>query len=303
MKRARQAPVNDLPLFAKPSAVPAQAAPPRSQPRTPRSPGSDRWRHPRTWTAIAGLLLFFAGVWLMIPVGGDPDLAESRPADRSLPTIVVDAGHGGHDNGAARNGLREKDLTLDTALRLERKLRARGFPVVMTRRDDRFLELAERGDIANRIPRALFISVHFNDNITAAGEGVETYYASEKVSPPQEGWSFAGLFFREKPEAPPADNGLAFATAVQGSVVGALKVTDRGVKVGRYAVIRQTRCPAVLVEGGFINNPKQAKLISRPAYRDKLAEAIAQGVADYQRQRTLELKKPKLAQVVSQPPR
>lgn len=295
MKKARQAPVDDLPLFAKPSTAPAQAAPPRSRPRTPRSPGSGRWRRPRTWLAIAGLALFFAGVSLMIPRGGDPDVAGFQPADTSLPTIVVDAGHGGHDNGAARNGLREKDLTLDTALRLEKKLRARGFPVVMTRRDDRFLELAERADSANRIPRALFVSIHFNDNISASGEGVETYYASDKVPPARESWSFAGLF-REKPEAPPADNGQAFAAAVQSSVVGALKVTDRGVKSGRYAVIRQTRCPAVLVEGGFINTPTQAKLISRPAYREKLAIAIAEGIADYQRQRTLELKKPKLAQ-------
>ena len=102
--------------------------------------------------------------------------------------------------------------------------------------------------------------------------------------------------FKEKPEAPPVDNGLGFARAVQGAIVGAISVADRGVKQARYAVLRQTRCPAVLVEGGFINNPAQAREISKPAYRDKLAAAVADGIADYLRQRTVEARKPKLAQ-------
>jgi N-acetylmuramoyl-L-alanine amidase len=83
---------------------------------------------------------------------------------------------------------------------------------------------------------------------------------------------------------------------VQGAVVGALGVIDRGVKQARFVVVRQTRCPAVLVEGGFINNPTQAREVSKPAYRDKLAAAIADGVEDYQRQRSIEARKPGLAQ-------
>lgn len=211
--------------------------------------------------------------------------------DNGLPTVVVDAGHGGHDGGAARNGLREKDLTLDTALRLEKKLRVLGFPVVLTRRDDRFLELGARSDIANRHPRALFVSIHFNDNVAAVGEGVETYYAGEKTPVAEEGWSFAGLF-RATPEPPPADNGMAFAQTVQASIIGALGVTDRGVKAARYVVIRQTRCPAVLVEGGFINNPAQARQIAQSAYREKLATGIADAVAAYQRKRAQEAGRP-----------
>ncbi len=212
-----------------------------------------------------------------------------------LPTVIVDAGHGGQDGGAAGNGLREKDLTLDTALRLEKKLRALGFPVVLTRRDDRFLDLTERSDIANRHPRALFVSIHFNAIAKAVGEGVETYYAGEKVPVAQEGWSVAGLF-RPTPEPPPADNGLAFAQLVQAAMVGALGATDRGVKPARYLVIRHTRCPAVLVEGGFINNPAQARQIMQPEYREKLATAIADAVAAYQHRRTEDAKKPVLAQ-------
>jgi N-acetylmuramoyl-L-alanine amidase len=211
-----------------------------------------------------------------------------------MPTIVIDAGHGGHDNGAARNGLCEKNLTLDTALRVEKKLRALGFSVVLTRRDDRFIDLAERAAIANRISRALFVSIHFNDNATVNGEGIETYFASEKIAPPSEGWSLASLF-RERPEPAPGDNGRGLADAVQSSVIGSLKAINRGVKPGRYAVLRHTRCPAVLVEGGFINNPAQAKEVSHPAYRDKLASAIANGVLDYHHQRTAPLRNPQLA--------
>lgn len=253
------------------------------------APGG-RWR--RRWRRFAflvvALLLASAGMIAWLALLGEPLLIFSH--DNGLPTVVVDAGHGGHDGGASRNGLREKDLTLDTALRLEKKLRAQGFPVVLTRRDDRFQELGERSDIANRFPRALFVSIHFNDNVAAVGEGVETYYAGEKVPVAQEGWSIAHLF-RATPEPPPEDNGMAFAQTVQAAVVGALGVTDRGVKSARYAVIRHTRCPAVLVEGGFINNPAQAKQIGQPAYREKLATAIADAVATYQRQRARDANK------------
>jgi N-acetylmuramoyl-L-alanine amidase len=257
------------------------------------APGG-RWRRRRAWLAflVVALLMAGAGVIVWRGLNGEPLGIFSN--ENGLPTVVVDAGHGGHDGGAARNGLLEKNLTLDTALRVEKKLRALGFPVVLTRRDDRFLELGERSDIANRIPRALFVSIHFNDNVAAVGEGVETYYAGEKVPVVQEGWSVAGLF-RATPEPPPADNGMAFAETVQTSVVGALGATDRGVKSARYAVIRHTRCPAVLVEGGFINNPAQAKQIAQPAYREKLATAIAGAVEAYQHQRALDAKKPVLA--------
>ena len=244
---------------------------------------------------MLGLGLLVAGAWLLIPRGPDEEAVTGGTGSFEMPTVVIDPGHGGHDNGAARNGLQEKALALDTALRLEKKLRARGFPVVLTRREDRFLELTGRSDVANRIPRALFVSIHFNDNATAAGDGVETYYASEKTLPGIGGWSLVA-WFKEKPEAPPADNGLGLARAVQDAVVGALGAVDRGVKPARYVVIRQTRCPAVLVEGGFLNNPEQAREIAKPGYRERLATAIAEGVSAYQRERMLEARKPGLAQ-------
>lgn len=227
-----------------------------------------------------GLVMLLVGLWLLIPRG----LQTGDGADwqKMVPVIVVDAGHGGHDNGATKNGLVEKHLTLDTALRLEQHLKKRGFTVIMTRKDDRFLELHDRANVANKQRRALFVSVHFNDSTTGSGDGVETFFASEKVAP-----SSAG-FFSKPVEPPPADNGAGFAQFVQQSIISRLGVKDRGIKGRQFAVVRHTRCPAVLVEGGFVNNAAEARKLANPRYRDQLAAAICEGVVAYHNHRTQE---------------
>ena len=240
-----------------------------------------QWKSPRTWLPVVALAMLVTGAWMLIPRGMEDETRLPAP-DRSLPTVVVDAGHGGEDSGASRNGLREKDLTLDVARRIERRLRSQGFPVVMTRRDDRLVSLLERSQVANRIPRALFISIHFNDSSTGAGEGVETFYAEQKDAFSDDGWSFAKIFRRRR-EAPPLDQGASFARSVQMSMVSNLSVADRGAKPRQLSVVRRTRCPAVLVEGGFLNNPADARKIAREDYRDRLAEAIADGTVLYYR--------------------
>jgi N-acetylmuramoyl-L-alanine amidase len=277
--------VEGLPIF---TARKAAASPPAKT-------GRGRWFWLRNSTAALGLALLLAGAAMLIPSGPDGEFVRAPSRGKGRITVVIDAGHGGHDNGAARNGLREKDLTLDTALRLESKLRKRGFAVVMTRRDDRFIDLAERCAVANRIPRALFVSIHFNDNATASGDGVETFYASAKTTSSDAGWSLAG-WFTERPEPSPMDNGLGLARAVQNAVIAGVGAVDRGVKQANFAVVRLTRCPAVLVEGGFINNPVRARRIAMPEYRERLAEGIAEGVSEYQRQRLIETQKSRLAQ-------
>lgn len=236
---------------------------------------------------FALLISVLIGLWLMIPKGEKPETPVNM--ETMVPVIVVDPGHGGHDNGATRNGLVEKQLSLDTALRLERLLKKRGFTVVMTRNDDRFLELYERAQIANQFPRALFVSVHFNDSSTGTGEGVETFYATDKVT-----GSFGGLL-SGKVEAPPADNGAGFAQTVQKLVASRLGVLDRGTKAGQLAVVRHTRCPAILVEGGFVNNVLEARKLKEPAYRERLAAAICEGVVAYHNQRVLEASQRKVA--------
>ena len=244
----------------------------------PRRPSGKGFRF-KSLLPHLGLVLLLLGLWFAIP--RKPREVAPGDMESAVPVIVVDAGHGGHDKGASRSGMMEKDLALDTALRLERLLIARGFKVVMTRRDDRFLTLFERSQIANEIPRALFVSVHFNDNATASGEGVETFYASEKVV-----GSGTGLFAK-RVEPPPADNGAGFAQAVQQSLVSRLGVMDRGIKSRPLAVVRHTRCPAVLVEGGFMNNPVEARRLKDTGYRERLANAVAEGVAAYHQSRVL----------------
>jgi N-acetylmuramoyl-L-alanine amidase len=236
-----------------------------------------------TWLPVVALVMFVSGLWALVPPRGE-NVTGLFEANHALPTIVVDAGHGGGDGGAFSNGLREKDLTLDTALRLERHLRAHGFPVVMTRRDDRFLELFERAQIANGIRRALFVSIHFNDSSTGTGEGVETFYAEQKAPFSDDGWSLAGMF-GDKRDVGVLDTGEEFARTVQASLVGHLGAIDRGAKPRQLAVVRLTRCPAVLVEGGFLNNINDARKVSREDYRERLAAAIADGVAAYERGR------------------
>lgn len=237
-----------------------------------RLPQPSRWRKPSTWILpLLGVLALLAVI-----VARMPRDEAFPPSDGRLPTIVLDAGHGGHDSGATENGLVEKMLTLDTALRVERRLKQKGYPVVMTRRDDRFLELYDRSQVANALPNALFVSIHFNDNTSQSGDGVETYYAERKV-----GWvpSLTGGAGGTSPCS-------ALAQAVQSAMVKGLAATDRGVRARQLAVVRYARCPAILVEGGFINNPAEARKIAIPQYRDVLADSIVAGIVEFQIQRT-----------------
>lgn len=199
-----------------------------------------------------------------------------------FPTIVIDPGHGGKDEGARANGLREKDLSLDVALRVEKLLTAFNFPTVLTRRDDTFVSLPERAGVANKLENAVFLSIHFNHSPDSSSTGVETIYETEKV-PPESAWTWIGFF--SKPDSVSTESGENLAGFIQTSLVTRTDATDRGIKRRPLYVVRHTRCPAVLVEGGFINNPLDARLISNVEYRDRLAKAIAEGVMAYQKSR------------------
>ena len=209
-------------------------------------------------------------------------------------TVVIDPGHGGNDEGAKGNGLKEKDLTLDLAFRVEKLLGAFNFPTVLTRRDDTYVSLSERAAIANKIDNAIFLSFHFNHSRDSSATGVETFYATAKV-PPESAWTWIGFF--SKPEQPPGDNGEDLAGYIQASLVTRTDAANRGIKARELYVVRHTRCPAVLIEGGFLNNTLDARLIGNADYRDRLAKAIAEGVMTYQKMRPRPVKQPeKLAQ-------
>ncbi|MCX7869640.1 MAG: N-acetylmuramoyl-L-alanine amidase [Terrimicrobiaceae bacterium] len=169
-------------------------------------------------------------------------------------TVVVDAGHGGHDAGArAVSGSREKWLALDTAQRLADELRKRGFRVVETRRGDNFIPLSRRVEMSNSTPGSVFVSIHFNWARRRGASGIEIYYCSERSR------RLAANILREALRGYPARN--------------------RGIKSARFYVLRNNRRPAVLCELGFLSNAHDNSYVQRPAVRQKLASRIAEGIA------------------------
>ena len=168
-------------------------------------------------------------------------------------TVVIDAGHGGHDRGGIPGQrIAEKDMTLDVAQRLRNVLAASGYRVVMTRDSDVFVPLGTRVAIANSYRNAIFVCVHFNATNRTGASGIETYFYSR--------------------------DSLPLASAIHHFVVGGAPSASRGVRRRGYYVLRRTNIPAVLVECGFLTNPTEAAYAQTASYRQKLAEEIAAGV-------------------------
>jgi N-acetylmuramoyl-L-alanine amidase len=209
--------------------------------------------------------------------GTDPRITAALRPD--LPTIVIDAGHGGRDNGTKGNGLVEKELTLDMAFRVEKQLQMNGFRTFLTRKDDTFVSLPDRTELANKFDHSLFVSIHFNNSVSTSASGLETFYASQKIAPEPE-WSWAGFFGRRQP-LESLDTGENLAGFIQTALVTRTEGGNRGAKGQAFYVIRHTRAPAVLVEGGFLSNTFEARLIANPEYRELLASAIVEGVVHY----------------------
>ncbi|MCC6356615.1 MAG: N-acetylmuramoyl-L-alanine amidase [Verrucomicrobiae bacterium] len=177
-------------------------------------------------------------------------------------TVVVDPGHGGSDRGGIpRQRIAEKEWTLKTSLRLATELKQRGFEVVMTRTSDDYVSLAQRCRIANGKKNAIFVSVHYDAYRREAADGITAYYAGSRSD--------------------------RLARYINSRMSAALRPkTNRGAKRARFYVIRNTLCPAVLVECGFLTNTAEARRIQTTDYQEKLVAAIADGVVDYRKYRT-----------------
>ena len=227
--------------------------------------------------ACVGLIVLGGALTLVMT----PDTQEEERtfSPSGLPAVVIDAGHGGKDEGAKCKGVLEKTLTLDVALRLERILNARGFPTVQTRTEDVFVSLAERSEIANRVKgSAIFVSIHFNQGGGREVAGIETFYADNKV-PTITDWTWVGLFSRLEP----LDMGEDLAAEVQYAAILKTGARDRGIRARHLYVTRHTRLPAVLVEGGFITNRMESHLLNEEHYADTLAAGIADGIEAWSR--------------------
>lgn len=229
---------------------------------------------------------------------GDYSLA--RQLGLGVARIVIDAGHGGHDPGAQSNGIVESELVLDVALRLERLLKDQpGVETVLTRRSDEFIPLEERTAIANRESADLFLSIHANASRQPAAHGLETYFLNFATNPEAEAVAArenatSGRTMGNLPELVKTitlNNKVVesreLATIVQTSMVRRLRlqnkaVRDLGVKQAPFVVLIGAQMPSVLAEISFITNRAEASLLKQPAYRQRIAQSLADAVVKYQ---------------------
>ncbi|MGB7087769.1 MAG: N-acetylmuramoyl-L-alanine amidase, partial [Phormidesmis sp.] len=170
-------------------------------------------------------------------------------------TVVIDPGHGGRDPGAVGiGGLQEKEVVNDIAPRVAALLRQQGANVVMTRDRDIEVDLAPRVQIAERANASVFVSIHANAISMSRPDvnGLETFYAS--------------------------DAGQRFANTVHSTVLSEMRMRDRRVRSARFYVIRQTSMPAILIETGFVTGAEDQPNLANPAWRERMAEAIARGI-------------------------
>ena len=205
-------------------------------------------------TRSLSVVLAAGACFLLASCGTGPGI-RVKDTSRSFKTVVVDAGHGGKDNGAFRRyGGAEKEATLDVATRLASKLRESEFKVVMTRSSDVFVDLDKRAAISNRKKNTIFVSIHFNDSGRRGIRGFETYYHS------------------------PVARTLAYH--IQEQLMTLPGAVNRGVKTANFRVLRKAAYPAVLVECGFLSNRKEGAAARSSSRRDELADKIAEAIVD-----------------------
>src|SRR5438067_4521896 len=179
----------------------------------------------------------------------------TKNTTKTFNTVVVDAGHGGKDNGAYRRyGGAEKVATLDVAKRLNQKLRESQLKTVMTRSSDVFIELDQRVAIENAQKNSIFVSIHFNDSRRRGIRGFETYYHSGASSD--------------------------LANSIQQKLATIPHSASRGVHTANFRVLRLANCPAVLVECGFLSNRNEGGQARDWEYRELLADRIAEAIVE-----------------------
>jgi N-acetylmuramoyl-L-alanine amidase len=215
--------------------------------------------------------------------------------------IVIDAGHGGHDTGTIGvDGIREKDVVLDVALRVGKLLHDRlGAQITYTRSDDTFIPLDQRTAIANKAQADLFLSIHANSSPDAAARGVETYYLNFTSDPRALELAARENAVSDQPVHELTDlvkqitlrdkiaESREFAEDVEQSLYGGLQagndgLRNRGVKKAPFVVLIGAKMPSVLAEISFVSNAKDAEQMRQPEYLERIAESLYKGVARYE---------------------
>jgi len=233
------------------------------------------------------VILYKGGMWIakrdydknIVPLLAPRTLPDPPPLHR----IVIDPGHGGKDPGGENPALKldEKTNTLDVSLRLAQILQKQGYAVTLTRRDDHFVELKDRTAIANAAHGDLFVCIHFNIAADPTVSGIETWV----MTPPGEPSSTrSDLEAGDKVVDP--ENKFDLWNAVEGfsaewALTKKVGAANRGLKRARYNVLTDLQMPGMLIECGFLTNPTEGRKIATAAYRQQLAQGIADGVAMY----------------------
>jgi N-acetylmuramoyl-L-alanine amidase len=234
------------------------------------------------------------------PAAPAPRRLDARVFPVGVSRIVLDPGHGGGDEGSKpRRGLAEKEITLDIARRLRGRLAAAGFEVSLTRESDERVLLRERARLAKERHADLFVSIHVNWFVDGrANRGIETYFLGAADDPYvsrlastenlESGYSMGDVKrlmesvysdFRQ-------DQSRALAASVQRRLVRSVRelspeVADRGVKSAPFLVLVETEMPAILAEVSSLSNEEEALLLADGAYRDRLAQALFEGIQSY----------------------
>jgi len=211
-----------------------------------------------------------------------PLLFPSRnPANKPIRHIVLDPGHGGKDPGNQKGGQQEKTFTLLLAKEVAQLLNKAGFKATLTRTSDSFVKLPVRPDIARQRGADLFVSLHFNSFIEPTVKGVEVYCMTpahtSSTKDPREVGARVGAYPGNRCDA----RNILLGYQIQKSLLKSIAAEDRGVRRERYAVLRSAEMPAVLIEGGFMSNPAEARRIYDPAARRQMAQAIVEGLKAY----------------------
>ena len=231
----------------------------------------------------------------------DGETSLVRALGLKIGRIVIDAGHGGHDSGTlGADGIEEKDVVLDVALRLGALLHDRlGAEIIYTRSDDTFIPLETRTAIANKAQADLFISIHANSSPDPSARGVEVYYLNFTSDP-----TALDVAARENAVSDQSIHQLSdlvkkitlkdkisesreFAGDVEGSLYSGLArgnagLKARGVKKAPFVVLIGANMPSILAEISFVTNPRDAQQLSDPDYRERVAESLYRGVAHYE---------------------
>jgi N-acetylmuramoyl-L-alanine amidase len=228
-----------------------------------------------------------------------PQAVDAAVFPLAVRKVVIDAGHGGDSTGThTPQGMLEKELTLDIAQRLERLLEQQSFQVVMTRERDRDVSLKDRGAIANRAGADIFVSIHLNWIVNRRSGGLETYYMGATNDPyltqlaasenRESGYSLGDMrkLLDRIYAGVRQEKSRKLAETVQAALFQSLgklspEIQNRGVKTAPFIVLLTTDMPAILAEVSSLSNEAEARLLTKPLYRQYIAEALAKGIRAY----------------------